>query len=165
MADSFIVVAGEVDNAIDILREVAQWCQDNKMNMWKLSDLTKERLLTGVRPENFSVGKIDGDNACSMILQWCDPLFWPDAKENEAGYIHKLCVRRKYSGMGLSGKLVEYAVAECRKRGIRYLRLDTGWSREPLCKLYERLGFRKVGKRILGESRFALYEMEIDLKR
>jgi ribosomal protein S18 acetylase RimI-like enzyme len=61
----------------------------------------------------------------------------------------------------LSAKMVEFAVAECMKRGIRYLRLDTGWSREPLCKLYENLGFKRIGKKILGEREFALYEKEL----
>lgn len=162
MINKFTVAVGEVDASINILREVAQWCEDNKLNMWKVSDLTKERLLTGVKEENFCIGKIGEDSACAMILQWYDPLFWPDAKENEAGYIHKLCVRRKYSGLGLSGRMVKFAIEECRKRGIRYLRLDTGWNREPLCKLYESFGFRKVGKRILGEREFALYELEIE---
>lgn len=161
--NNFNVVVGEVDNSIDILREVVQWCADNKMNMWNINDLTKERLLNGVSEENFCVGKIGDDNASSMILQWYDPLFWPEAEENEAGYIHKLCVRRKYSGMGLSAKMIEFAVTECKKRRIKYLRLDTGWSRVPLCKLYESLGFKRIGKRILGENEFALYEMEIDL--
>lgn len=163
MSDNFNVAVGEVDSSIDVLREVAQWCEDNDMNMWKVGDLTKERLLNGVNEKNFCVGKLGKDNACSMILQWHDPLFWPEAEDNEAGYIHKLCVRRKYSGMGLSGKMVEFAIAECINRGIRYLRLDTGWNREPLCRLYESLGFRRVGRRIVGEREFALYELEIDL--
>jgi len=162
MINDFKVVVGDVDASIDVLREVAQWCEDNNMGMWKVAELTKDRLLCGVSEENFCIGRIGGDNTCSMILQWYDPLFWPEAKENKAGYIHKLCVRRKYSGMGLSGKMVEFAVAECKKRGIRYLRLDTGWSRKPLCKLYESFGFRKVGKQIIGEREFALYEMKID---
>jgi Acetyltransferases len=162
MIDNFKVVVGEIDRSIVVLREVARWCEDNKMGMWKVSDLTKEHLLAGVNEENFCVGCIGEDSACSMILQWYDPLFWPEGKENEAGYIHKLCVKRKYSGMGLAGKMVEFAVAECKKRRIRYLRLDTGWGMEPLCKLYESLGFRKVGKRILKDCEFALYELEID---
>jgi ribosomal protein S18 acetylase RimI-like enzyme len=163
MIDIFNVIVGEVDNSIDVLKEVAQWCEDNNMNMWKVKDLTKENLLVGVNEENFCVGKFGEDNACSMILQWNDSLFWPEAKENDAGYIHKLCVRRKYSGMGLSGKMVDFAVAECKKRGIKYLRLDTGWGRAPLCMLYESLGFRRVGRRVLGQREFALYELEIDL--
>lgn len=161
MIDNFKVVAGEVDSSIEVLREVAIWCEDKKLNMWKIDSLTKEYLLTGVDQDSFCVGKLGEESVCSMILQWYDPLFWPDAEENEAGYIHKLCVKRKYSGIGLSGKMVEFAVAECKKRGIRYLRLDTGWSREPLCKLYESLGFRRVGKRILGKSEFALYELDV----
>jgi ribosomal protein S18 acetylase RimI-like enzyme len=162
MSDNFNVVVGEVERSIDVLREVAQWCEDNKLGMWKVSDLTKERLLTGVSEENFCVGMIGEDSACSMILQWYDPLFWSEGKKNEAGYIHKLCVRRKYSGMGLSVKMIEFAVEECKKRKIRYLRLDTVWNRESLCKLYESLGFRKVGKRVLKQKEYALYQLEID---
>ncbi|XWX62620.1 GNAT family N-acetyltransferase [Desulfitobacterium sp. AusDCA] len=162
MIDNFNIVVGDVDRSIDVLREVDQWCKDNKLGMWEVSDLTRESLLAGVNEDNFCVGMIGEDSACSMILQWYDPLFWPERKENEAGYIHKLCVSRKYSGMGLAGQMVEFAVEECKKRRIRYLRLDTYWSREPLCKLYESLGFRKVGKRILKERKFALYELEIN---
>lgn len=162
MVNDFNIAVGDVNASVNILREVAQWCEDNNMGMWKVSDLTKESLLHELTEENFCVGRIGRDSACSMILQWNDPLFWPEAKENEAGYIHKLCVRRKYSGMGLSGEMINFAVAECKRRDIRYLRLDTGWSNGPLCKLYESLGFRKVGMRMLGDNKFALYEMKID---
>lgn len=162
MSNDFNIVVGDVDTSIEILREVAEWCEDNMLDMWNVADLTKDRLLKGIAEDNFFIGRIGEDNACSMILQWHDPLFWPEAKENEAGYIHKLCVRRKYSGIGLSGMMVEFAISECRKRGIRYLRLDTGWGRAPLCKLYESLGFMKVGKRTLVDREYALYEMKID---
>lgn len=32
-----------------------------------------------------------------------------------ATYIHKLCVRRKYSGIGLSKKMVQLVIEECEK--------------------------------------------------
>lgn len=162
MIDNFYVVTGEVDRAINILIEVAQWCEENKIGRWKVSDLTKERLTAGVNNEDFCVGRFENEDACSMILQWYDPLFWPEAKENEAGYIHKLCVRRKYSGLKLSGRMVEFAIAECKRKGIGYLRLDTGWSNKVLCNLYESLGFSKFGKKTIGTNEYALYEMKID---
>jgi len=162
MLDNFKVIVGDVDTSIEILKEVAQWCEENKLNMWEAENLTKELLTAGVEEENFCVGRVGGENACSMILQWYDPLFWPEAKKNEAGYIHKLCVRRKFAGMGLSGEMLKFAESECRIRGIKYLRLDTYWGREPLCMLYEDFGFRKVGKRILRYSEFVLYEKVVE---
>ncbi|MFZ5353506.1 MAG: hypothetical protein ACOZCL_12410 [Bacillota bacterium] len=47
------------------------------------------------------------------------------------------------------------------KRGIKYLRLDTGWDNKRLNELYESYGFIKVDKLMLGDCAFALYEMKI----
>lgn len=162
MMKDFYIVKGEVDQAINIMREVAQWCENTGKNMWKADDLTKDNLMEGLSEDNFYVGKVGEDIASSMILQWYDPLFWPDIKQDESGFIHKLCVKREYSGMGLSIRMVEYAIDECKRKGIYYLRLDTGWNRQKLCQLYERIGFTKVGRKTIGTRDYALYEMKIE---
>lgn len=156
------VLNGEIEAAINIMKEVTKWGRSVGLDVWKDEYLTREKLIEGITENDFYVGQVLDDNACCMILQWNDTLFWPKAKENEAGYIHKLCVRRKYSGIGLSKKMVEFAIEECKKRNIDYLRLDTGWNKIKLCNLYKSLGFKLVGK-ILVEDRgeFALFEMKI----
>lgn len=159
MVENFCVFKGEADNAISIMREVAQWCEVSGKNMWRPEALSKDRLMKDLSEENFCVGKFGDDNASSMILQWYDPLFWPEKGKDESGYVHKLCVRRKYSGQGVSHKMIEYAVEECKKKGVHFLRLDTGWNRQRLCELYESMGFIKVGKRTIGGWEYALYEM------
>jgi GNAT superfamily N-acetyltransferase len=117
--------------------------------------------MVGIDDNNFYVGQVSEDNACCMILQWSDTLFWPEAEEHESGYIHK-SVRRDYSGMGLSHKMVEFAIEECRRRDVPYLRLDTGWGKYKLCNLYESLGFNLVGKSLLEDrGEFALFEMNM----
>ncbi|ERI91694.1 acetyltransferase, GNAT family [Clostridiales bacterium oral taxon 876 str. F0540] len=160
--DNFMVVKGEVDTAINIMKEVACWGRSIGLNVWKEEYLTREKLMANVKEENFCVGQVSGENACCMILQWQDTFFWPKAKENEAGYIHKLCVRRDYAGMGLSGRLVEFSIEECKKLGIHYLRLDTGWNNKKLCNMYKNLGFELVDKFLLDDGgAFALFEMRI----
>jgi len=161
MNPSFIVNTGEVDKAIAIMREVAQWCIDTGKQSWKLDELTSEKLTVGLTANNFFIGKMNGIDACCMILQWYDSLFWPDSKEFEAGYIHKLCVRREFAGLRLSEKMIGFAMAECRKMNVRYLRLDTGLHKTKLCNLYESLGFTKVGETKNYSGEFALYEMLI----
>ncbi|HBF36211.1 MAG TPA: hypothetical protein DDW50_02700 [Firmicutes bacterium] len=158
----FAVVQGDMDNAIAIMKEVAQWCADTGKKMWHPNELSRERLLQGITAENFCVGKVGNDNAAAMILQWHDPLFWPQVAKDKSGFIHKLCVRRSYGGQGLSQKMVAYAIEACRKKRIRYLRLDTGRDRYPLHALYESLGFVQVGKKAIGERNYVLYEMKIE---
>lgn len=161
MSNDFTVIKGEVDKVIDTLKEVSAWGRSIGLNVWKDEDLTKEKLLKYAKEEEFCLGKVSGDNACAMILQWKDSLFWPGAKDNEAGYIHKLCVRRQYAGQGLPGKLVGFALEECRKKKINYLRLDTGWTNKKLIEMYEGLGFEIVDKFPLGNGAFALMELKI----
>jgi ribosomal protein S18 acetylase RimI-like enzyme len=58
--------------------------------------------------------------------------------------------------------MVEFALVECEKRNINYLRLDTGWTNTKLCNLYKSLGFKIVDKFILDNGgAFALFEMKI----
>ena len=162
MISNFKVLSAEVQTAINMMKEVSEWGRSAGLNVWKDEQLIREKLMVGINENDFYVGQVFEDNACCMILQWNDTLFWPEAKEKEAGYIHKLCVRRDYSGLGLSREMVEFAIEECRRRNVHYLRLDTGWSKKKLCTLYESLGFKLVGKTMLEErGEFALFEMKI----
>lgn len=163
MVGSFKVLKGEVETAIGIMKEVARWGRSVGLNVWKDEYLTKEKLMVYTNEEDFCVGQVNSNKACCMILQWSDTLFWPNSKYNEAGYIHKLCVRRDYAGMGLPKKMVEFAIEECKKKNAKYLRLDTGWTNRNLCDLYKSLGFEIVDKFILdGGGAFALFEMKIE---
>jgi ribosomal protein S18 acetylase RimI-like enzyme len=154
--------AGEIDLAVEIMQEVAQWCIDVGKPMWSLKELTRERLLCLPRvQDSFLVARCGGQPAASMILQWHDPQFWPMVKVRESGFIHKLCIRRSFAGKGLSRRMVEHAVNECRKRGIEYLRLDTDFTKPRLRGLYESMGFVKAGRRFVDGKDYALYELRI----
>lgn len=165
MENNFKVLKGEVETAISIMKEVAKWGRSAGLNVWKDEYLTREKLMVNVNEDDFYIGQVNGNNACCMIIQWSDSFFWPNSNENEAGYIHKLCVRRNYAGMGLSKQMVETAIEECKKRSVTYLRLDTGWTNKNLCDLYKSLGFEVVDKFVLANGgSMALFEMKIKMK-
>jgi GNAT superfamily N-acetyltransferase len=157
---------GNVDEAIYIIREAAKWLIDTKKPMWKLEDLTKEKLLKDNRVEDFIVLKVDNKIAGAMILKWEDSFFWSEVKQDESGFIHKLSVLRNYSGKGISKNLVDYAIEECKKRNVAFLRLDCDGERERLCNFYENLGFKQVKRKMirLFDTTFydiAFYEMKV----
>ena len=145
------------------MKEVAAWGRAQGFRIWPDHWLTREELTTPeAQPENFCIGILGGEIACGFILQWSDTAYWPQAPKFEAAYLHKFCVRRKFAGMGMTKLVTEAIRAECRKRGIRYIRLDTALDEETVSKLYLDAGFTIV--KILdypnGRS-MALYEMEV----
>lgn len=153
----------EVEAAISVMCEVAAWGREQGYRVWPDEWLTEEELTTpDAQPENFCIGMIDGEIACAFILQWADSNYWPNAPQCEAAYLHKFCVRRKFAGMGMT-KLVTAAIrAECRKRGIRYIRLDTGLDEKVVRKIYLSSGYKIVDIIDYPNGRsMALYEMEV----
>lgn len=153
----------EVDQAISVMQEVAAWGRQKGFRVWLPEWLTKEELMTeDAKEENFCIANLEEDCACAFILQWADRVYWPEAKEYEAAYIHKLCVRRKYAHMNMVQKVVECVKNECRKKGVKYIRLDTKLDEKVVRQIYLNAGFKIV--KILdyenGRS-MALYEMEV----
>ena len=93
----------KMPEAISVMREVALWGRRKGYRVWPEEWLTPEELLTeDVLPENFCIGTVEGETACAFLLQWKDSEYWPDAPAFEAAYLHKLCVRRAFAGMGMT---------------------------------------------------------------
>lgn len=147
--------------AIGIMREVAAWGRGRGLRVWPEEWLTPEELFTAeAGPENFYVGAVDGEDACAFILQWSDREWWPDAPPFEAGYLHKLCVRREFAHRGMAAQVAEAVKGECARRGVRRIRLDTGAAETAVRDIYLAAGFEIV-KTIEKDGRPAmlLYEL------
>ena len=154
------ITRGDVALAIDIIREAAMWLNDTGKPMWSIEDITEKKLLANAKKENFHIGWIEGESAGAMILQWSDPIFWPNAK-GDSGFIHKLAVRRQYAGKNVANEMIDYAIMETKRRKRKYLRLDCAGDRPKLCSFYEHEGFQQVGRKQMGIFDVAFYEMEI----
>ena len=153
----------QVEQAISVMREVSAWGREQGYRVWPDEWLTEGGLITSdAQPENFCIGTIDGEVACAFILQWADSDYWPDAPKYEAAYLHKFCVLRKFSGMGMTKLVTEAIRAECRKRGVRYIRLDTGLEEKAVRKIYLSAGYKIVDILDYPNGRsMALYELEV----
>lgn len=152
----------QMNKAITIMREVAKWGRDRGFKVWLDEWLTPEELLTEeTRPEHFCVGMVNGEPACAFILQNTDSQYWGVTSPDEAVYLHKLCVIRKFAHREITKSVVEAIRQECREKGIKYIRLDTGLDEKVVRKIYLRAGVKIVD--IIdydnGKS-MALYEME-----
>lgn len=154
------VTQGDTSIALEIMREAASWLIQIGKPLWRLEDLTEEKILTGITKDDVYVGWIANQAAVAMILQWQDPVFWPQAKD-DSGFIHKLSVRRSFAGSDVSRQMVAWASQEVRRCGRKYLRLDCAGDRPKLCAVYESLGFRLVDRRMVGIYDEAFFEMTL----
>ena len=153
-----------MQEAIDVMKQVAAWGRAKGYRVWPDEWLNASELITvDAQPENFCIGTLDGKIACAFILQWSDSEYWPDSPQYEAAYIHKLCVCRSYAGMGMSKKVVDAIKEECRKRSVRFIRLDTGLDEKIIRKIYLNAGFKIVDIIDYPNGRsMALYELEVE---
>lgn len=143
--------------AINLLREVGQWLVDNDRRLWNVEALTTENLLDEHTTGNLYVmyaDRHDGagpEPASAFILQWEDPLYWPDVPPNTSGFIHKLAIRQPFTGQNLFDAIVHFCREECLRRGIQMLQLETDSSRPKLMQFYERHGFQPTYQRQMEE--------------
>jgi GNAT superfamily N-acetyltransferase len=97
-----------------------------------------------------------------MLLQRCDPVFWPDDSPGEALYLHKLAVLSHARGRGWSDRLIHWARARALESAVRFLRLDAA-PHLRLIALYEKHGFVVIDPqpRWFGKTRAVRLEMPI----
>lgn len=151
------------DVAITVLREVAQWLTDRGETLWNVNDLTADNIINEFTRDNLIVLYVDGEPAATFILQWLSPVYWPEAKPNTSGFIHKLAIRRSFSGQNLFDSVIDFCRTECLKRSISLLQLETDATRPKLMQFYERHGFQPTYQRSIEEFgmtyRCQYYEM------
>jgi GNAT superfamily N-acetyltransferase len=145
----------------DILKEAARWLEQAGMPLWREDELEPARINADVSVGLFFLAEYSGDPAGTVKYQLEDSVVWPDARPQDAAYIHRLAVRRRYAGTGLSAALLRWAVERTRTLDREYLRLDCESSRPRLRAIYERFGFRYHSDRQVGPYLVSRYEYDV----
>ena len=106
--DNIRILFDKVDEAILIMKEVADWGHAKELRVWPDAWLTRDKLITAeAQPENFCIGILDEQCVCAFILQWSDSEYWKSVPKYEAAYLHKFCVRREFAHRGMTKSVVE----------------------------------------------------------
>ena len=154
-------VAQESPIVSGILMEVAHWQEQAGAPLWLDGELTPDKIVAEIAAGLFFLAEYAGDPAGAMKFQLQDELFWPDAPNPDAAYVHRLAVRRIYAGKGVSTTLLDWAAARTRSIGRNVLRLDCDADRPKLRAVYESFGFRLHSYRQVGSYFVARYEFPI----
>lgn len=162
-ADIKIRPAGPAEASIvgAILDEAAAWLRETGQPMWKTDELDPGRIAADVQSGLFLIAEVSGDAAGTVKFELEDPVFWPDRPRGEACYVHRLAVRRRYAGLGLSSALLGFAARRTAVLGRPYLRLDCESARPRLRALYEAFGFWYHSDRQVGPYHVSRYEYRV----
>jgi GNAT superfamily N-acetyltransferase len=106
----------------DILKEAAHWLEQSGMSLWRESELEPASIAADVAEGRFFIAERFG-HAGGVVRFQLEDAVWPDVVQGEAAHIHRLAVRRRYAGTGVSTALLRWAVERTQSLGRRYVRL------------------------------------------
>ena len=148
--------AEDADGVHGLLHDAAVWLTKRGIDQWKPGDLPRSVVANAIARGEVYVVRAAEALAATLELARSDPGTWgPDA--GDALYVHRLCVARSHAATGLGQRLLDWAGATARERGLRLLRLDCVASNEALRRYYARAGFVERGEVDVG-VRLARFE-------
>jgi GNAT superfamily N-acetyltransferase len=136
-----LAVTADLDDVLDILHEAARWLASRGINQWRIDGFPRALVAGDISRGEVYVGRRDGRAVGTFTLMWSDELFWPGVA-GDAGYIHRIAVRREARGLGV--ELLKFAERVTASTGRKLLRLDCFSGNAALCSYYERAGFVRV---------------------
>jgi GNAT superfamily N-acetyltransferase len=144
-----------------ILNEAERWLEERGIPLWNVVDLAADQLRGDVTSRLFVLAEANGRAAGTLKYQLEDPLIWPDVREADSAFLHRMAVRREFAGGTASTALLKWAVDRTKGLGRRYLRLDCDASRPKLRLVYEQFGFQHHSDRHIGQYHVARYQYDV----
>jgi GNAT superfamily N-acetyltransferase len=151
----------EFDEVYGILHENATWLLSKGIFQWPLDWLESIRpdIHASIEAGLFQAVDIDNSLAAVLEIKFAPELLWGN-NQDEALYIHKLAIQRKYSDRGLGRHIIELIKSKARQKNISLLRLDCVAHNDKLRAYYESCGFNLKDIVDVGEVDLAMYEYQ-----
>jgi GNAT superfamily N-acetyltransferase len=141
-----------------VLLEAAEWLRARGEELWDPAQLEAGMIAGDVALGRYLLA-LSGDLVVGTArLTAEDEPFWPEARDGEALYIHRLAVRRTHAGAGVSAALLEWCLRRATQLGREYLRLDCDAQRARLRRVYEDFGFEYHSDQVVGRYTVARYQ-------
>lgn len=143
--------------------EAAEWIQSSKgFTQWREDSFTRAYLESFIYENDVFIAKLNGELVGCFSIHWEYEEIWGDLFHDDAGYVHRLVVTRKYKGERFGSRLLAWAADYIKNKGKAWLRLDCMADNPTLNDYYRSLGFIHRG-RYDGRGWSAnLYEREIE---
>lgn len=151
----------EIEIVASILQEAANFLIEKGEKLWDADELAPKNIKSEVESGMFWLAQIDGEIAGCLRFQTSDLEYWDDVPhETDSAFVHRVAVRRKFAGKGVSVAMLDWAKIRAKSLGKTFLRLDCD-KREPLCRFYESQGFTFHSEKVRKPYLVVRYQFEI----
>ncbi len=151
----------EVSIVSSILLEAALWLKQRNIALWSEYEVSPNSIHKDVESGLYFIA-FCGQTAVGVVkFQTEDLVFWSDVPQENSAFIHRLAVRRSFSGGSISTALMQWAVERSRALGKHFLRLDCAADRFRLRSVYENFGFQHHSDRQVGPYFVTRYEYKV----
>jgi GNAT superfamily N-acetyltransferase len=151
----------DLSTVSSILLEATLWLKQRNMALWEENEVSPDSIRKDTELGLFYIA-FCGDIAAGVVkFQTEDLVFWSDLPHENSAFIHKLAVRRSFSGGSISTSILQWAVEQSRDLGKQFLRLDCAADRAHLRLVYENFGFQHHSDRQVGIYFVARYEYKV----
>ncbi len=134
----------------------------NKIFQWDELYPTKKDFRKDIEREQLYIGILDERIAAVYVInQRCDEQYIKGAwKYADVPYyvIHRLCVNPAFQNQGIAGWTLKHIEEQLTEWGIHAIHLDAFTENPYAIKLYEKMGYAKVGTVDFRKGRFYLME-------
>lgn len=151
----------DLDGVLEILEEASRWLISKGLEtQWHPGPTFRQSILENIDRGEVYVAKDLKATVGTITLQWSDKKFWGDLPL-DAGYVHKLAIKRSHSGQSLGLRMLQWAEAKARAERKRYLRLDCLAANKTIREYYEKAGFIHVRDTEAPGWKASLYEKRL----
>jgi ribosomal protein S18 acetylase RimI-like enzyme len=148
-----------------IMLDAARWLASRRIDQWAWVQKPNGVRFLRERLANTEVylAYVNDEPAATVSLQWQDEIWGERGRDDTAGYMHGLAVKRSASGRGMGNALIDFASGIVLTNGRKMLRLDCMTENPTLRSYYTRAGFIEVGEHRSDKTGFhsALFERPI----
>ena len=155
----------DLGSVVNIYNKAIEKMNNNGIHQWDSLYPNEEILYKDILNNQMFLIEIDNKIASIFVLnQKCDKEYndgdW-EYKNASFFVIHRLCVNPDFQGKGVGRMTMELIENYLREKKIESIRLDT-FSQNPIAlKLYEGLGYKRVGEVNWRKGLFYLLEKKI----
>lgn len=155
----------DLNDVFQVVTDAIAEMNRNNIFQWDEFYPDQELLKEDISKNQLYLGIIDGGIASIYVLNSeCEEEYdngdwqYPDTS---FGVIHRLCVNPKFQNKGVGRLTVEHIEEELKAEGIEAIRLDAFTLNPFALKMYDRLGFSRVGTVDWRKGRFWLMEKKL----
>lgn len=147
--------------ASELLVRCAQSLAARGVKLWRVDELAPAVLKNTYKLDELYFLCIDDAQVGLVFLQDQDHIFWPEALEDSACYIHKLAIDPDFVGRRLGLPSVLKIIDQAKREGKTWLRLDCD-DRPALNRFYQGCGFSYVDTKKLPDLEVVRYQLRLN---